>query len=196
VSFRISIQTKNNISRETASIYQGDLVKIRQSYAEVTATQRRLLKQKEQADAVSADWYRRAQLALERGNDVLAKEALLRRQTAAEESQTLQTQIDQQAAAIDKLYEGMQMLERKILESKSKKDQMVARARTAQSTQKVNDMLSGVTGKSSSTLHFCIPIYCCRCFGLCLADEYRRSTYMDYVRSTFYFVPLLVLLDH
>merc|ERR1711865_1071917 len=46
-------------------------------------------------------------------------------------------------------YEGMKMLEKKILESKAKKDQMVARARTAQSTQKVNDMITGVTGKTS-----------------------------------------------
>jgi phage shock protein A len=44
---------------------------------------------------------------------------------------------------------GMQMLEKKILESKAKKEQMVARARTAQSTQKVNDMLSGLTGSTS-----------------------------------------------
>ena len=58
-------------------------------------------------------------------------------------------QIDVQVASIDKLYEGMQMLESKIMEARSKKEQMVARARTAQSTQKVNDMLSGVTGKTS-----------------------------------------------
>src|SRR3569832_2331232 len=43
----------------------------------------------------------------------------------------------------------MQLLEKKILESKAKKEQMVARARTAQSTQKVNDMLGGITGKTS-----------------------------------------------
>eukprot|EP00978_Attheya_sp_CCMP212_P003685 scaffold7766_cov48-Attheya_sp.AAC.6 len=43
----------------------------------------------------------------------------------------------------------MQQLESRILESKAKKDQMVARARTAQSTQKVNDMLGGITGKTS-----------------------------------------------
>jgi phage shock protein A len=125
------------------------LVKIRQSYAEITATQRRLMKQKEQADAVSDDWYKRAQLALQKGNDALAKEALMRRQSAADEAKSLQQQMDVQAASIDKLYEGMQVLEKKILESKSKKDQMVARARTAQSTQKVNDMISGVTGKTS-----------------------------------------------
>lgn len=54
-----------------------------------------------------------------------------------------------QAQAVDKLYEGMQALEAKILESKAKKEQMVARARTAQSTQKVNDMLGGITGTTS-----------------------------------------------
>ena len=35
------------------------------------------------------------------------------------------------------------------MESKAKKEQFVARARTAQSTQKVNDMLSGISGKTS-----------------------------------------------
>jgi hypothetical protein len=48
---------------------QGDLVKVRQSYAEITAMQRRLMKQKEQADALAGDWYNRAQLALKAGNE-------------------------------------------------------------------------------------------------------------------------------
>lgn len=124
-------------------------MKVRQSYAEITATQRRLLKQKEQADALADDWYKRAQLALSKGEDALAKEALTRRQQQVEAAEGLKIQIDMQAQAVDKLYEGMQMLESKILESKSKKEQMVARARTAQSTQKVNDMLGGMTGSTS-----------------------------------------------
>lgn len=108
-----------------------------------------MMKQKEQCDAMANDWYQRAQLALQKGNEELAKEALTRRQQQADEAANLQVQIDNQAAAVDKLYEGMQMLEKRILESKSKKDQMVARARTAQSTQKVNDMMSGISGKTS-----------------------------------------------
>lgn len=95
------------------------------------------------------DWYKRAQLALEKGNDGLAKEALTRRQMATDEATTLKSQIDLQVASIDKLYEGMQLLEKKILEARSKKEQMVARARTAQASQKVNDLVSGVTGKTS-----------------------------------------------
>lgn len=129
---------------------QNDLVKIRQSYAEVTATQRRIMKQKEQCDAMAQDWYKRAQLALEKGNDDLAKEALTRRQQQTDEANNLQAQLDSQADSLDKLFEGMKMLEKKISENKAKKDQMVARARTAQSTQKVNDMISGVTGKAST----------------------------------------------
>lgn len=125
------------------------MVKVRQSYAEVTATQRRMLKQKEQCDSLAKDWYERAQLALQKGNEELAKEALTRRQQQTEQAVEVQQQIDFQAASIDKLYEGMQMLEKKIMESKAKKEQMVARARTASSTQKVNDMLGGITGKTS-----------------------------------------------
>lgn len=108
-----------------------------------------MLKQKEQCTSMAEDWYQRAQLALQKGNEELAREALSRRQAQTDEANALQEQIDTQANSIDKLYEGMQMLEKKILESKSKKEQMVARARTAQSTQKVNDMLGGVTGKTS-----------------------------------------------
>ena len=95
------------------------------------------------------DWYKRAQLALQKGAEELAREALSRRQAHTEEAESLQQQVDAQADSIDKLYEGMQALEKKILEAKAKKDQFVARARTAQSTQQVNDMLGGITGKTS-----------------------------------------------
>jgi len=106
------------------------------------------MKQKEQADALATDWYQRAQLALQKSNDTLAKEALTRRQQQLEQVAKLQEQLDSQTSSIDQLYNAMQALEAKIMEAKSKKDQMIARARTAASTAKVNDMLSGVGGSS------------------------------------------------
>ena len=129
---------------------QSDLVTVRQTYAEVSATQRRLIARKSEFDALAADWYRRAQLSLKSGNnEKLAREALARREEALQQASATQDQIDSQSASIDKLYEGMQALDTKVLDAKGKKDQMIARARTAKSTQKVNDMLSGVTGKTS-----------------------------------------------
>lgn len=144
-----NLEDPEKIMTQAVEDMQKDLVQVRQSYAEVTATQRRFLKQKEQADALAGDWYNRAQLALEKGNDELAKEALTRRQQQVEVSAGLQSQVDAQVESLDQLYNGMQALESKIMEAKAKKDQMVARARTAQSTQKVNDMLSGMSGSTS-----------------------------------------------
>ena len=128
---------------------RGDLLQVRQTYAEVTASQRRLASSKQQLESQAADWYNRAQLALKKSNEGLAREALARREALLNQAKGIQDQIDAQASNIDALYEGMGALERKIMEANSKKDQMKARVRTAKTTQKVNDMVSGLTGRTS-----------------------------------------------
>ena len=128
---------------------QTDLVKIRQSYAEIFATQKRSLKQKEEADKLADDWYKRAQLALEKEDEELAKEALSRRQIQVEISEGLASTIDKQAVAIDKLYSSMTALDNKITDAKRQKDAMVARARTAKASTQVTDLLNTV-GDSNS----------------------------------------------
>ncbi|GMI04170.1 hypothetical protein TrLO_g9539 [Triparma laevis f. longispina] len=143
------LEDPEKIMSQALEDMQTDLVKVRQSYAEVTASQRRMSKQKDEAAKLSQEWYERAQIALKAGDESLAKEALTRRQVQEDKVAELTSQVEAQTASLEKLYEGMQLLESKILESKAKKDQMVARARTASSTKKVNDMLSGVTGQSS-----------------------------------------------
>lgn len=128
---------------------QNDLVRVRQTYAEVTAAQRRLAGSKKHLESQAKDWYDRAQLALRKENEGLAKEALSRREALLNQAKSIQDQIDGQTKNIDALYEGMKALEQKITEASSKKDQMKARARTAKTTQKINDMVSGLTGKTS-----------------------------------------------
>eukprot|EP00339_Tiarina_fusa_P022872 CAMPEP_0117085846 /NCGR_PEP_ID=MMETSP0472-20121206/60307_1 /TAXON_ID=693140 ORGANISM="Tiarina fusus, Strain LIS" /NCGR_SAMPLE_ID=MMETSP0472 /ASSEMBLY_ACC=CAM_ASM_000603 /LENGTH=351 /DNA_ID=CAMNT_0004815185 /DNA_START=94 /DNA_END=1152 /DNA_ORIENTATION=- len=125
---------------------QNDIAKIRRTYAEVTAGQRRLVSEKNQHEAVADDWYRRAQLALKRGGkESLAREALARREQELEKAVVIQQQLDTQRATLDKLYEGMTALEGKILDAQARKSQLAARAKTAKSTAQVNDMLSGLT---------------------------------------------------
>merc|ERR1711937_450252 len=128
---------------------QSDLIRVRQSYAEVTASQRRLAKAKEHLESEANDWYDRSQLAMKKSNEGLAREALQRREAILNQSSGIQNQIDSQAGNLDSLYDGMQALEGKIIEAANKKDQMKVRARTAKTTQKVNDMMTGLTGKTS-----------------------------------------------
>lgn len=128
---------------------QNDLIRVRQAYAETTASQRRLERSKKQLDSQADDWYTRAQLAMKKSNEGLARDALARREALLKQAKGIQDQIDTQADSLDALFQGMSTLERKIMEADSKKDQLKARARTAKSTQKVNDMVSGLTGKTS-----------------------------------------------
>ena len=147
-----NLEDPEKVLDQAVNDMQEDLVKVRQSYAEISATQKRLERQKEQADNLAADWYRRAQLALEKGDEELAREALSRRQTQVVSSDSIKKQMDTQEVAISKLFSSMQALESKILNAKREKDIMIARARTAKTTMQVNDMLSSMTGTGSNSM--------------------------------------------
>lgn len=129
---------------------QGDLIKVRQSYAEVLATQRRIQTQKDQQDEIAGEWYRRAELAVEKGDDGLAKEALTRRQAAVQKADDLQQQLNSMSANVDKLFDSVKALEEKIAQAKDEKEQLIARARTAKTTAQVNEMLSDVGSSSGA----------------------------------------------
>ncbi len=147
-----NLEDPEKVLEQAVNDMQKDLVKIRQSYAEVTATQKRMEKQKEQAEILSNDWYKRAQLALSKGDEELAKEALTRRQSQVEIITTLSTQMTTQNVAINKLYSSMTELEEKIVEAKRQKDLFIARARTAKTSVQVNDMLTGLTSGNSNSM--------------------------------------------
>lgn len=144
-----SLEKPEKIMEQALVDMQKDLVQVRQSYAEITSSQRRLAKERDEAQDQADHWMKRAELALRTGNDGLAKEALARKQQQLDVVKKIQLQIDAQNAAADKLYDGMRALEGKIVEAKERKSEFVARAKAAESTQKVNDMLSGLTGNTS-----------------------------------------------
>lgn len=139
------MEDPEKILNQTVVDMQGDVVKVRQAYAEVSATLKRIERQREQAVITSSEWKKRAQLALQKGEEDLAREALTRKKMADEQDSSLSQQITGMKANVEKLYGSMQELESKISEAKSKKDQYVARARTAKTSAKVNDMLSNVS---------------------------------------------------
>jgi len=142
------LEDPEKVLEQTVKDLQTDLVKVRQSYAEVMATQKKMAKQKAEADKLVSEWLGRAQLALDKGDEDLAREALSRKQTAEAQATSLGSQLDTQTASLDQLYEAMTMLESKVNEAKAMKEQYIARARTAKTSTKVNDMLSGVGDNS------------------------------------------------
>lgn len=128
---------------------QENLVLLRQGVAQAIATQKRTERQAAAAQSQAEEWYRRAQLALQQGNETLAREALTKRQAYKETATALSNQIEQQNQVVVKLKQDMRSLELKIAEVKTKKDMYIARARSAEASYKLQEMLGGVSSTAS-----------------------------------------------
>lgn len=129
------------ILEQTVMDMQEDLVQLRQGVAQAIATQKRTERQCSQAKRTAEEWYRRAQLALQKGEEQLAREALTRRKSYLETEAAMSAQLDQQAQVVEQLRQNMRKLESKISEAKAKKDLFVARARSAKASEKLNEIL-------------------------------------------------------
>ncbi|HAG85302.1 MAG TPA: hypothetical protein DD379_05875 [Cyanobacteria bacterium UBA11162] len=122
---------------------QEDLVQLRQAVARAIATQKRTEQQYNKNQSEANNWHQRAQLALQKGDENLAREALSRKKTTSEAATTLKTQLDQQSTQVDTLKRNLIALEGKISEAKTKKDMLKARVSAA----KANEQLQSTIGR-------------------------------------------------
>ncbi|MFB2938943.1 PspA/IM30 family protein [Aerosakkonemataceae cyanobacterium BLCC-F154] len=129
------------ILEQTVLEMQEDLIQLRQAVAAAIATKKRTERDVNGAQSHADSWYDRAQLALEKGNEQLAREALVRRKSYAETVQALQGQVSSQETIITKLKQDLRTLEGKIAEARMRKDMYIARARSAQAAAKMNELM-------------------------------------------------------
>ena len=128
---------------------QTDLVKLRQAVAMAISSQKRLRSQGEQAEAQSKTWFERAELALKKGEEDLAREALSRRKTFMETATSLSTQVQAQDGQVEMLKKSLVSLEGKIAQAKTKKDMLKARAQAAQAQQQLQDAVGSMGSNSA-----------------------------------------------
>jgi phage shock protein A len=112
---------------------QGELLQMRQAVAQAIASLKRTECRVSKAESTAREWYNRAQhLALSKGDENLAQEALTQRQTHQQTAQALQAQLGQQREIVTKLKKDMRTLE----------------ARWDQASAEINEMLGNIyTGK-------------------------------------------------
>lgn len=122
---------------------QEDLIQLRQAVARAIATQKRTEQQYNKTTSEANSWQQRAQLALQKGDEDLAREALVRRKTNTDTATQLKTQLDQQNGQVDTLKRNLIALESKISEAKTKKDMLKSRAAAA----KANEQLQSTIGR-------------------------------------------------
>ncbi len=132
---------------------QEDLVQLRQGVAQAIAAQKRTEQQYNQAQNEANKWQRNAQLALQKGDENLARQALERKKSFAETANTLKTNLDGQVGQIDTLKRSLIGLESKISEAKTKKDMLKARISAAKAQEQLQSTV-GRIGTSSAMAAF------------------------------------------
>ena len=137
-----SAEDPAKILDQTIIDMQEDLVQLRMATATAIASQKRMQQQSNQAQTEANNWQQRAQLALQKGDENLAREALSRKKVQSETSAAIKAQLDQQSGTVDTLKRNLIGLESKISEAKTKKDMLKARAQAA----KANEQLQSAVG--------------------------------------------------
>lgn len=128
---------------------QQQLVESKKQVALSIADEKRLQKQLENERAQSAEWERKAMLAIKAGNDELAKEALMRKQEHDKLTAGFQEQWTAQKAAVDQLKGSLTQLNNKIEDAKRKKNLLVARAKRAEAQKTIANTMSGMQENSA-----------------------------------------------
>jgi phage shock protein A len=110
--------------------------------AGVEPSHKRLQQQYEQAQTEVNRWQRLAQLALQKGDESLAREALIRKKRHTGVLSSLEVQLNQEPASAQNLKQNLTLLEAKISEAKSMRTKLKAQIATA----KVNEKLQQTAG--------------------------------------------------
>jgi phage shock protein A len=116
------------------------------------ADQHMLEKKWKENEDTGTDWMRKAERAVDKQQDDLARAALDRYQTSQRLAQSYKEQVDDQKAQVDALKGALMKLEQKLDEAKSKRDMLIARHRRSVALNKAAKAQSAVgDGAKSAT---------------------------------------------
>ena len=123
---------------------RNQLIQVKTQVAASIADEQKLyqrhLENQEQADK----WQKNAELAVRKGDDELAREALSRQNSYQSVADGFKQQYEEQKKQVELLKSALQKLEDKIDEAERKKDLLIARARRAKAEQQIQGTMAGI----------------------------------------------------
>ena len=118
------------------------LVEVRTQSARLIADKKEVARQLGCNEA--AEWGRKAELALSKDREDLAREALREQIEAADQADLLEAELDQIAQSIDGLTGDVEALQQKLLDAKTRRKALILKSETAQSRKGVRRQLHDV----------------------------------------------------
>jgi phage shock protein A len=119
------------------------LVEVRASAARTIADQKEMRRQITKLETVQANWLEKAELALSKGREDLAKAALVEKQKAAD----LGNQLNDEIALLDETLKASEAdiakLQNKLREARARQNSIVTRLESAHNRAKMREMFAG-----------------------------------------------------
>ena len=131
---------------------QNQLLQVKTQVAISIADQHLLLKKQQENEAAAEEWIRKAELAVDKKQDDLARAALERSMTAKNVGSSFAEQVADQTAQVENLKTALRKLEMKLAEAQSKCDVLIAQHRRARALTRASDarIQMGDTSKSAA----------------------------------------------
>ena len=118
---------------------QNQLLQVKTQVAISIADQHLLEKKQKENEDKNAEWVRKAELAVDKKQDDLARAALERSVSYKQMSESFHQQIADQRTQVENLKTALQKLEQKLAEAEAKSDMLVAQHRRARALGKASD---------------------------------------------------------
>lgn len=119
------------------------LVEVRASAARTIADQKELRRTIAKIEAAQANWAEKAELALSKGREDLAKAALVEKTKLGHMAEQMQDEIAQLDTALAHHEEDIQKLEAKLREARGRQNAVMARLETAQNRARMRNLTVG-----------------------------------------------------
>jgi len=131
---------------------QNQLLQIKTQVAIAMADEHLLAKKARENEERQADWMRKAELAVDKKDDSLAREALERAMGAKDLAANFHQQVADQKAEVENLKSALLKLEGKLQAAQSKSDLLIARSRRARASKTASEAKMGIRkGADGST---------------------------------------------
>ena len=119
------------------------LVEVRASAARTIADQKEMRRHITKLDTLQESWTEKAELALSKGREDLAKAALVEKQKAADMATQLTSEITVLDEALKSAEEDINKLQTKLREARTRQNSIVTRLETAHNRYKLREMYAG-----------------------------------------------------
>lgn len=147
-------ENPEKVIKQTIIDMNNQLIQVKTQVAASIADEQKLYQRWQENQSLSNEWQRKAELAVSKGADDLAREALQRHNSYQAIADGFQRQYTDQKSQVETLKSALGQLEAKIEEADRKKDLLIARSRSAQAQQRIHDTLAGINTSGSALSSF------------------------------------------